>query len=513
MTDQALDDLARRVLLDAARQEYGSLMEELLEHQFSPAFERRMKKLVRRADHPVGYWTARTAACLLLAGVLLAGSVLALVPEARAALAGWVRDVYESWFEYRNVGENRPVSENTVYYPAWVPEGYKETAAPQAGTYVRAQYENSDRELLTVSYLKGTETVYGSSALNVEWEGAEVRPVQVGRLSADLYLNPEEGPNILVWTDEIKDAVFWIVAPLEEAELVRVAESVRESEPMPRRYCVSALPWGGYGLGSVVEEPGWGETVYENMSGNYSITFGYSADREDAPQPETEGYPVSVGEREGQIYPAAKDGGGKTLIWTTESGDILWVVCPLPDEDMIWIGENVIVKLNRFSDLMELPVADTEVPLLYLVEQALTEEFVAQVEDCARRDAQTRNRMSEEYRQLADGQEARYISPDREDAIARVSVLADELAAKGVRGETITSLFGPFYTASIYVGWDDTTTHICDERGVMIASRNTRNNPDWVLCPTAEEMQFTYIVNQIYSKAYSEARARLNGNE
>lgn len=96
-----------------------------------------------------------------------------------------------------------------------------------------------------------------------------------------------------------------------------------------------------------------------------------------------------------------------------------------------------------------------------------------------------------------------------EDGIARVSVLADELADKGVRGETITSLFGPFYTASIYVSWDDTTTRICDERGVMIASRNTRNNPEWVLCPTAEEMQFRYIVNQIYSKACSEARVRL----
>ena len=44
MTEQALTQLARRTMLDAARLEYGG--EE--PHTFSLAFERRMKKLLRR---------------------------------------------------------------------------------------------------------------------------------------------------------------------------------------------------------------------------------------------------------------------------------------------------------------------------------------------------------------------------------------------------------------------------------------------------------------------------------
>ncbi len=83
MTDQALDDLARRVMLDAARQEYGGLMDEWLEHDFSPEFERRMKKLIHRADHPIRWrwmWVGRAAA--ILAALLL------LVSAAAAAGCG-----------------------------------------------------------------------------------------------------------------------------------------------------------------------------------------------------------------------------------------------------------------------------------------------------------------------------------------------------------------------------------------------------------------------------------------
>ena len=75
MTEQALDQLARRVMLDAARLEYGSLPEE--PHTFSPAFERKIKKLLRRGRHSVWYKALHAAACLLLALLLSGGAVRA----------------------------------------------------------------------------------------------------------------------------------------------------------------------------------------------------------------------------------------------------------------------------------------------------------------------------------------------------------------------------------------------------------------------------------------------------
>ncbi len=97
MTDQALDNLARRVMLDAARQEYGGLMDEWLEHDFSPEFERRMKKLIQRADHPIRWrwmWVGRAAA--ILAALLMLASVAAAAAGYNlwGWLALWTRETF-----------------------------------------------------------------------------------------------------------------------------------------------------------------------------------------------------------------------------------------------------------------------------------------------------------------------------------------------------------------------------------------------------------------------------------
>lgn len=533
MTDRELDDFFRRLLLDAVGQEYGKVMDELPEHVFSPAFEKKMQKLIHRANHPIRYRVAQAAACLLLVALLSGCTALAISPEARAAFSGWVREVYEAWFVYRYTGEERPSLEDTVYLPTWVPGGYKEIVSPQVGTFVRTQYENDEKDLLTVSYIKGTET----SSLNVEWEGATVRQTSVGSLPADLYHNPGDGPNVLVWTDMEKDAAFWITAPLSEEELVQVAESIQESAPMPKRYRITWLPMdygGGYSLASVNEELGKGEFVY--VSGgeqDFSIIFGYSDGAALAPHPETENSVVYVWGSEARLYPALEDGGDKTLVWTAEDGTILWVCSPLPDDEMIQIAESVIVHPIQFTDLIEIQTDGSEAPLLEAVERALTEDYVAQVEDCARRASQTGNYASKEYERLWKGQQAKYVSPERDEAVARVSALADVLRQEGRTGETIVSLFGPFYTASIRVSkfddsayellpeefiehYFDTYAHIVDERGVLIASYQVKHlsgKGEIIIVPTAEEMQFSYISNQIYMKTFQAAQAELSGQE
>ena len=80
-------------LRDAARAYEKAAVEALLEPEdgtFTPAFERKMKKLIFRVDHPVLYWMSRLLPVLLLgaAGILAAGgtagSALALVPYLAA---------------------------------------------------------------------------------------------------------------------------------------------------------------------------------------------------------------------------------------------------------------------------------------------------------------------------------------------------------------------------------------------------------------------------------------------
>ena len=128
MTEQALDRLIHGVILDTARLEYGVLLAEAPEHTFSPAFERRMKKLLRRGRHPVWYKSLHAAACVLLALLLSGCAVLAVSPEAREVFAGWVREIHDNYFLYKFFGneEREAVSkEEVLYQPTYVPAGYR----------------------------------------------------------------------------------------------------------------------------------------------------------------------------------------------------------------------------------------------------------------------------------------------------------------------------------------------------------------------------------------------------
>ena len=61
-------------------------------HEFSASFEKKIRKLRKRADHPYFYKTLHKAAAVILA-ILISGSAwLAVDTEARAAFFGWVKE-------------------------------------------------------------------------------------------------------------------------------------------------------------------------------------------------------------------------------------------------------------------------------------------------------------------------------------------------------------------------------------------------------------------------------------
>ena len=218
MTEQVLDNLIRRVILDVDNQEYGDLMDDFPEHDFLSGFEKKMQKLIRRANHPIWYRVTQAVACLLLAALLSGCTVLAVSPEARAALAGWVREVSEGWFVYHYTGETQDAPTDIVYCPTWVPDGY---ALVRESNHAFI-YEDDTEGLLSFVY-----SDLDTSAAYLERKGVNVYSVFVGSYPADLYLDQQEGnTNNLIWVAEDKGLFFSISAPLTGEELIKIAESV-----------------------------------------------------------------------------------------------------------------------------------------------------------------------------------------------------------------------------------------------------------------------------------------------
>ena len=94
-------------------------------HQFSKKFERKMDRLIYRVNHPIRYKIASRVASILLVVLLGFTVVMSCSPTARAAVIGWIKQVYESFYSYYFEANVDTYSSNK-YQIDPLPEGYAE---------------------------------------------------------------------------------------------------------------------------------------------------------------------------------------------------------------------------------------------------------------------------------------------------------------------------------------------------------------------------------------------------
>ena len=194
-------------------------------YEFSPNFEKKIRRLKRRADHSILYRTAQRIAVVLLA-LLAAGTVwLAVDGTARAAFFGWVGDILGNSYVYRLEAEEIGRVEQSEYRPAWLPEGYTEDSVSVFADKTTIYYTNVDGALLRFSYVQSPEE--RQWFLNIT--DTEIKDCQVNGQRAQLVLSGTEGTaSAVTWTTA--DTAFLVTGFVTETELIRIAESVEKNE-------------------------------------------------------------------------------------------------------------------------------------------------------------------------------------------------------------------------------------------------------------------------------------------
>lgn len=218
------DERLRKAAQKVEESMLASLPEpEECEATFSPEFERKMKKLIRRTDHPIRHRIMKSVACFLLVVLVGGGSVLTLSVEARAAFVGWVREVYDTWFVYRFNNTTQGLGQGMLYRPTWIPDDYEEEHESEQPNRVSVIYKNSEGNMLIFTYSNDPSSI----ALYVDQEHKDIEQVEFGTNYADLYIDQrEDAANEIVWTDLETETVFLISAPLSDKDLLKIAESV-----------------------------------------------------------------------------------------------------------------------------------------------------------------------------------------------------------------------------------------------------------------------------------------------
>lgn len=194
------------------------------DHIPSREFDRKIKKLYLRANHPYLYRSLHSVASILLAVFILGTVWLTVNAEARAAFFGWIREVYGTVFAYRYSGEAGTGTESPHFRLTCIPEGYHEVFSDDADDGGSAVYENEAGQYLKFVYITGPD----KSSLFIANKDIIICETAVNGRPAD-YLkstNPEISPAIL-WTTE-DDYLFYISGYLSEEELIKISESIQE---------------------------------------------------------------------------------------------------------------------------------------------------------------------------------------------------------------------------------------------------------------------------------------------
>ena len=237
MTDQELDTLMRRVLLDSLKLDLEGAAGGELPFNPTPRFQRQMTamlanplKWARKRARPLWKNVAQKAAVILLVFSLSLGSLMAVSPTVRAAVVRWVTEWYETHVVYRFSGE-QIADEMPQYEVTDLPEGYAETERVEWPSYVSIIYQNVNDENASWIYLQYIYMQQGASS-NFGIENADIIPVTVNGLEGQLYLtrDTEGADSTITWIVPDENMLFAVSAALNANDILHIAESVSLSK-------------------------------------------------------------------------------------------------------------------------------------------------------------------------------------------------------------------------------------------------------------------------------------------
>lgn len=193
-------------------------------HKFSAKFEKKMKRLIRKTNHPVLYRTLRSAASIVLVIMIGFGSILTVSAEAREIVFGWVRQQYESFYEYFFEGEVE-TTEAAKYQPGWMPDGCEFVTSIETDGGEIQIYTDDQGTLIRFSYTSGT----ADEKVSVDGVGYEKEIVEIHGSIAEFYISPNENEtNSMFWTSEDGSVLFAISGNYDKDTFIRIAEHIEK---------------------------------------------------------------------------------------------------------------------------------------------------------------------------------------------------------------------------------------------------------------------------------------------
>ena len=238
MTDQELDRMMQRVLLDAVKRDCERETDDVPSFKPSPRYQRQITamladplKWAHKRARPVWKKAIQKVAVILLVFSLSLGSLMAVSPTVRAAVVRWVVEWYETHITYRYSGE-QITDEMPQYEITDLPKGYAEVESERVEwpSYTCIIYRDITREDATegtISFAYGY-IQQGGAADYVISEEMEILPVVVNGLEGQLFMQHdwENKWSTITWIYPDANLQFSVDAAVDKNTILHMAESV-----------------------------------------------------------------------------------------------------------------------------------------------------------------------------------------------------------------------------------------------------------------------------------------------
>lgn len=193
-------------------------------HEFTPRFQKKMQRTIRRAKHPIIYNIPKRVACFIIAAIIIGSTWLTVDADARTEIFAWIREKYEEFIEYRFVGKHSSEKEKTDYELTWLPDGYTEIDRLVTEDGCTIIYSH-DVSLIQFVYSTGAD----ADSLFVGDFNGEVQTIQIGEFIADFYQAQNNSQSsTVVWMSAQKDTLFSITTSLPKDIIIELCKSVQK---------------------------------------------------------------------------------------------------------------------------------------------------------------------------------------------------------------------------------------------------------------------------------------------
>ena len=217
------DDMLRDAAVDMRNAMLDSLSDlDISTHTFSPRFERKMRRVIRR-QKPWYRLLQRVAVAFL---VLLLGSGLWLVVDVNASsvFLEWMQNVYKNSIVYQFFGDMQEEPKLEDYRPVWLPKGYVETDRISTDAQTTIEYRNTNDEVIYFQSIEldehtQEEIVLDGMAMPID--------ISVNGMPGKYYQAKDAAQsNVLLWFDAEHTISFSLHSYLDKSIMLHIAESV-----------------------------------------------------------------------------------------------------------------------------------------------------------------------------------------------------------------------------------------------------------------------------------------------